>query len=342
MDAQAIQPISITKVEIDSQYFTAHIRIGEETPLFTCDDLEATTRIYDIMPHIIEHACVGDASDTFKDVMGNTELAHLLEHVCVELLSQTDIAGDVPAGKTFISPSVDRGYVLQFTCSDDALVAAAFASAVWIMNWAFSGAAGSTPNCDAIVQAIVAMVGELNSSNTVELTDDELEAYVQTHAMWSADALQLLHKSLSAAAADAADAASDGAAEIDGGAANAADEGNAAEVDAVDSSAKEAADAPEATSTLEHAEVEEGVTAAESTSTPAVDSQLKTNTETNTETNHEAATELPSEDTNEHQQNASDVHAQDAPFATQPLRADAISLSDVSQELHIPRSKRVR
>ena len=327
MDAQAIQPISITKVEIDSQYFTAHIRIGEETPLFTCDDLEATTRIYDIMPHIIEHACVGDASDTFKDVMGNTELAHLLEHVCVELLSQTDIAGDVPAGKTFISPSVDRGYVLQFTCSDDALVAAAFASAVWIMNWAFSGAAGSTPNCDAIVQAIVAMVGELNSSNTVELTDDELETYVQTHAMWSADALQLLRKSLSAA-----DAASDGA----------ADEGNAAEVDAVDSPAKEAADAPEATSTLEHAEVEEGITASESTSTPAVDSQLKTNNETNTEANNEPATELPSEDTNEHQQNASDVHAQDAPFATQPLRADAISLSDVSQELHMPRSKRVR
>lgn len=327
MDAQAIQPISITKVGIDSQYFTAHIRIGEETPLFTCDDLEATTRIYDIMPHIIEHACVGDASDTFKDVMGNTELAHLLEHVCVELLSQTDIAGDVPAGKTFISPNVNRGYVLQFTCSDDALVTAAFASAVWIMNWAFSGAAGSTPNCDAIVQAIVAMVGELNSSNTVELTDDELESYVQTHAMWSADALRLLHKSLSAA-----DAASDGA----------ADEGNAAEVDAVDSPAKEAADAPEATSTLEHAEVEEGITASESTSTPAVDSQLKTNNETNTEANNEPATELPSEDTNEHQQNASDAHAQDAPFATQPLRADAISLSDVSQELHMPRSKRVR
>lgn len=324
MDAQAIQPISITKVEIDSQYFTAHIRIGEETPLFTCDDLEATTRIYDIMPHIIEHACVGDASDTFKDVMGNTELAHLLEHVCVELLSQTDIAGDVPAGKTFISPNVNRGYVLQFTCSDDALVAAAFASAVWIMNWAFSGAAGSTPNCDAIVQAIVAMVGELNSSNTIELTDDELEAYVQEHAMWSADALELLHKSLSAAATDAAD------------------EGNAAEVDAAHSPAKEAADVPEATSTLEHAEVEEGVTTAESTSTPAVDSQLKTNTETNTETNNEVTTEHPNKNPHENQQNATDVHSQKAPFVTQPLRADAISLSDVSQELHIPRSKRVR
>lgn len=331
MDAQAIQPISITKVEIDSQYFTAHIRIGEETPLFTCDDLEATTRIYDIMPHIIEHACVGDASDTFKDVMGNTELAHLLEHVCVELLSQTDIAGDVPAGKTFISPNVNRGYVLQFTCSDDALVAAAFASAVWIMNWAFSGAAGSTPNCDAIVQAIVAMVGELNSSNTIELTDDELEAYVQEHAMWSADALELLHKSLCAAdTSDAADAPVDGA----------------AEVDAINSPIKEDVDAPAAASTSDNAEVEEGVTAVESDLTPAVDSQHETNNETNneanTQTNHEDGIELPNEDTNERQQNATDVHSQKAPFATQPLRADAISLSDVSQELHIPRSKRVR
>jgi hypothetical protein len=332
MDAQAIQPISITTVEIDSQYFTAHVRIGEETPLFTCDDLEATTRIYDIMPHIIEHACVGDASDTFKDVMGNTELAHLLEHVCVELLSQTDIAGDVPAGKTFISPNVDRGYVLQFTCSDDALVAAAFASAVWIMNWAFSGAAGSTPNCDAIVQAIVAMVGELNSSNTIELTDDELEAYVQEHAMWSADALELLHKSLCAA-----DASADGAAEAEVDAADAPVDG-AAEVDAVNSPIKEDADAPAAACTSDNAEVEEGVTAVESNPTPAVDSQH----ETNNETKNQANTQANHENGNEDQQDADDVHSQKAPFATQPLRADAISLSDVSQELHIPRSKRVR
>lgn len=333
MDAQAIQPISITTVEIDSQYFTAHVRIGEETPLFTCDDLEATTRIYDIMPHIIEHACVGDASDTFKDVMGNTELAHLLEHVCVELLSQTDIAGDVPAGKTFISPNVDRGYVLQFTCSDDALVAAAFASAVWIMNWAFSGAVGSTPNCDAIVQAIVAMVGELNSSNTIELTDDELEAYVQDHAMWSADALELLHKSLRAA-----DASADGAAEVDVPDAADASVDGAAEVDAVNSPIKEDADAPAAASTSDNAEVEEGVTAVESSPTPAVDSQHEANNETISETNYRNAHENGNED----QQDADDVHSQEAPFVTQPMSADAISLSDVSQELHIPRSKRVR
>lgn len=330
MDAQAIQPISITTVEIDSQYFTAHVRIGEETPLFTCDDLEATTRIYDIMPHIIEHACVGDASDTFKDVMGNTELAHLLEHVCVELLSQTDIAGDVPAGKTFISPNVDRGYVLQFTCSDDALVAAAFASAVWIMNWAFSGAAGSTPNCDAIVQAIVAMVGELNSSNTIELTDDELEAYVQEHAMWSADALELLHKSLRAA-----DASADGAAEVDAPDAADAPVDGAAEVN---SPIKEDADAPAAASTSDNAEVEEGITAVESSPTPAVDSQHEANNETISETNYRNAHENGNED----QQDADDVHSQEAPFVTQPMSADAISLSDVSQELHIPRSKRVR
>ena len=284
------------------------------------------------MPHIIEHACVGDASDTFKDVMGNTELAHLLEHVCVELLSQTDIAGDVPAGKTFISPNVNRGYVLQFTCSDDALVAAAFASAVWIMNWAFSGAAGSTPNCEAIVQAIVAMVGELNSSNTIELTDDELEAYVQEHAMWSADALELLHKSLCAA-----DASADGAAEAEVDAADAPVDG-AAEVDAVNSPIKEDADAPAAACTSDNAEVEEGVTAVESNPTPAVDSQHEANNETISETNYKNVHENGNED----QQDADDVHSQKAPFATRPLRADAISLSDVSQELHIPRSKRVR
>ena len=84
--------------------------------------------------------------------------------------------------------------------------------------------------------------------------------------------------------------------------------------------------------------VEEGVTAVESNSTPAVDSQYEASNETISEANYKNVHENGNED----QQDADDVHSQEAPFVTQPMSADAISLSDVSQELHIPRSKRVR
>lgn len=163
METAVQQPITITKVEIDAHNMVAHIRIAESTPLFTSDDLEATTRIYDVMPQIITHTCLGDASSTFKDVMGNTEIAHLLEHVCVELLAQTDRAGDITSGKTFITQEDNRDFVLQFACVDDVLVVAAFASAVWIMNWAFSHAGGTAPDTSAIVSALIAMQDEVGT-----------------------------------------------------------------------------------------------------------------------------------------------------------------------------------
>ena len=155
--------ISLKKVAIDAKKFVATIELSPKAPLMTCDDLEATTRIYNLFPAIINHVCMGDASDTFKDVMGNTELAHLLEHVCVELLSQSNLAGDISAGKTFIAQEDTRTYTLEFICNDDVLVTAAFSSAIWIMNWAFGGARGTKPNVEAIVSGLCALIDSLPS-----------------------------------------------------------------------------------------------------------------------------------------------------------------------------------
>ncbi|KXG89465.1 cyanophycin synthetase family protein [Fannyhessea vaginae] len=155
--------ISLKKVAIDAKKFVATIELSPNAPLMTCDDLEATTRIYNLFPAIINHVCMGDASDTFKDVMGNTELAHLLEHVCVELLAQTNLAGDISAGKTFIAQEDTRTYTLEFICNDDVLVTAAFSSAIWIMNWAFGGARGTKPNVEAIVSGLCALIDSLPS-----------------------------------------------------------------------------------------------------------------------------------------------------------------------------------
>ena len=155
--------ISLKKVAIDAKKFVATIELSPKAPLMTCDDLEATTRIYNLFPAIINHVCMGDASDTFKDVMGNTELAHLLEHVCVELLAQTNLAGDISAGKTFIAREDARTYTLEFICNDDVLVTAAFSSAIWIMNWAFGGARGTKPNVEAIVSGLCALIDSLPS-----------------------------------------------------------------------------------------------------------------------------------------------------------------------------------
>lgn len=149
------QLIDIQQVVIGPRDLTATVRIADGAPLMTSEDVEATAHVYWLMPEIASHACLGDAGATFQDAMGDTELAHLLEHVTLELLAQTNMAGDMSHGRT-APTDVDRTYTVTLACPDDVLVAGALSSAAWILQWAYSGAnPDAEPNIPAIVQGLV-------------------------------------------------------------------------------------------------------------------------------------------------------------------------------------------
>lgn len=148
------QLIDITKVAVSPKNFMARVRIAPGGPLTTDQDLIGTTHIYNLMPEICEHTCLGDAGSTFKDAMGATEIAHLLEHVSIELMARTGIASDITCGRTWEVEDEPRTYDIQFDCPDDVLVASALSSGAWILQWAYSGGEDPKPDVDAIVAGI--------------------------------------------------------------------------------------------------------------------------------------------------------------------------------------------
>ena len=150
--------VDIQRVEIGPDNLVATVRLDDDAPLMTSDDLKGTARVYQLLPHIVEHACIGDAGETFREAMGKTELAHLLEHVTVELLAQTDLAGDMPAGRTWIDEVDDRTYQIELACPDDVLVSAALSCGVWILDWAYRDGSNPAPDVPAIVQGLVNLV----------------------------------------------------------------------------------------------------------------------------------------------------------------------------------------
>lgn len=156
------QMIDIRKVCVGPRYLTARVRVAEGVPLTTDQDLIGTTLVYNLMPEICDHVCLGDAGSTFKDAMPSTEIAHLLEHVTVELIARTGLAGSVSCGRTTHAHDCDeRTFDIRLDCPDDVLVVAALSSAVWILQWAYTGGGEPEPGVDAIVEGIVAMVSGL-------------------------------------------------------------------------------------------------------------------------------------------------------------------------------------
>ncbi len=173
------QVIEIQRVEVGPEYLTARVRVADDAPLMTSGDLRATTLVYNLLPHIVDHVCLGDAGETFKDCMGATELAHLLEHMTVELLAQTDIAGDITSGKTYPVADDPRAFEIQLSCKDDVLTAAALASAVWIVDWAFTGGGDPAPDVAAIVDGLCRLVDSLGTEPAeryVEQVEGDIDA----------------------------------------------------------------------------------------------------------------------------------------------------------------------
>lgn len=161
------QLFDIRKVTIGPSNLVAEVEVAPSAPLMTSDDPQGTELVLELIPELSDHLCLGDSSSSFGDVVADTELAHLLEHVTVELLARTDRAGDVSSGRTV--GIGERLYEITFACPDDVLVAGALSSAVWILQWAYAGGGDPRPDVDAIASGLVALVESLSS------TDDPAE-----------------------------------------------------------------------------------------------------------------------------------------------------------------------
>lgn len=336
--------ISLKKVAIDAKKFVATIELSPKAPLMTCDDLEATTRIYNLFPAIINHVCMGDASDTFKDVMGNTELAHLLEHVCVELLAQTNLAGDISAGKTFIAQEDTRTYTLEFICNDDVLVTAAFSSAIWIMNWAFGGARGTKPNVEAIVSGLCALIDSLPS----EL---ELPPEARTSVEDSAAACDNAEDSDTAEACDNAEASDDVACDNTEISDVADHNGDTKDnPDVADTQSENAHDVSVVENADDEVESAESADAEPAAKTPAdtesVDTESVDTASSATNSDAEASDEVPIEPKSApvSQETSRTPSTKDAPVDKKASRQnkDNSKRADLDGTMKLPRSRRIR
>ena len=168
------QLFDITRVVVGSRNLTATVVVAPDAPLYTDEDPEGTELVLGLMPELADHVCLGDASGVFGEVVAQTELAHLLEHVSVELLARTNIAGDVTCGQTREVGA--RTYEVTLACPDDLLVAGALSSAVWILQWAYSGGGDPEPNVDAIASGLVDLVGNLVAMEKAAAELDEQDA----------------------------------------------------------------------------------------------------------------------------------------------------------------------
>lgn len=155
----------IRKITVGPETCTARVLVHAGAPLMTSEDIEATSRVYYLSTDIADHVCLGDAGEKFQDCMGNTELPHLLEHLTVEIMNKTGLAGDISCGRTRKVVLDDHLFDIELSCPDDALVIGALSSAAFMMDWAFLYPEQPAPNFEATVDALRDLVLSLRDED---------------------------------------------------------------------------------------------------------------------------------------------------------------------------------
>lgn len=145
---------NILKVTVSEDKICAHVLVNSGMPLMTSEDIEATARVYYLVPAIAKHLCLGDSGREFQDCMGQTELCHLLEHVTVELMNETGLAGSISCGRTRVSEHDERVFEIELSCPDDALAIGALSSATFMMDWAYLHADQPVPDVEGTVAGL--------------------------------------------------------------------------------------------------------------------------------------------------------------------------------------------
>ena len=145
---------NILKVTVSEDKICAHVLVNPGMPLMTSEDIEATARVYYLVPAIAKHLCLGDSGREFQDCMGQTELCHLLEHVTVELMNETGLAGSISCGRTRVSEHDERVFEVELSCPDDALAIGALSSATFMMDWAYLRADQPAPDVEGTVAGL--------------------------------------------------------------------------------------------------------------------------------------------------------------------------------------------
>lgn len=149
---------NILKVTVSEDKICAHVLVNPGMPLMTSEDIEATARVYYLVPAIAKHLCLGDSGREFQDCMGRTELCHLLEHVTVELMNETGLAGSISCGRTRASEHDERVFEVELSCPDDALAIGALSSATFMMDWAYLHADQPAPDVEGTVAGLCNLV----------------------------------------------------------------------------------------------------------------------------------------------------------------------------------------
>lgn len=136
------------------------VRLAPGEPVRTTSEMASRTLA--VLPGLASHRCHNDEGRTFAEELADTEVAHLLEHVALEILVQSGAPEPTDGETTWDFERDGKGaFVVSLQCEDDRVCRTAMRLAEKVVRHSVEG--GPPPD----VSAEVARLGRLRERRRV-------------------------------------------------------------------------------------------------------------------------------------------------------------------------------
>lgn len=143
--------VVVEAVEVRDREIHARVRVTDPALMRTSARPDLGERALGLLPGLARHTCDNDEDAAFTLELRDTESAHLLEHVTVELAALAGSPRSLRAATSWDFSADGRGvFRLRFAYDDDLVVLGALREAVTVVDWLLTPD-GDVPDVDAIV-----------------------------------------------------------------------------------------------------------------------------------------------------------------------------------------------
>lgn len=145
-----MQVLRIEHIEVGEARLEARVKVLDPDRMRTSAVPDLAERALSLLPGLARHRCENDTGKRFLVEMLDTEVAHLLEHVTVELMALSGSPRSLHADTAWDFARDGHGVFRVCIAFDDDLAAiAALREAVTIVEWLMTPQSARTPTSDA-------------------------------------------------------------------------------------------------------------------------------------------------------------------------------------------------
>lgn len=140
----------IDRIEVSERSLEARVRVSDPDKAKTSAFPGLADRIVSLLPGLARHSCDNSDGLDFVRELRDTELAHCVEHVAVELMALAGSPRTLRAQTSWDFSADGRGvYRIQLAFDDDLVALGALRESVALVEWA-AGDRAETPDVNAI------------------------------------------------------------------------------------------------------------------------------------------------------------------------------------------------